>query len=167
MTGKAYRKSVTPETDAWPTTFPEADVGDRPEVAGCSQRAITAIERQSIGCGLGSHDSNPAQHTVYLRPNPKPMPVTRVDEQPMVKFFADMLSGLLSAEINVKPMTREAEAARSEALTDALTGPANRRGWEVALAVEEERCPRRPFRSHNASAEQTPLKRSFDNGRIP
>ena len=74
--------------------------------------------------------------------SPKPMPAAIADEQPMVEVFADMLSGLLSAELNTTAMAREAETARSEALTDALTGLANRRGWEVALAAEEERCRR-------------------------
>ena len=74
--------------------------------------------------------------------NPEPMPSSIADEQPMVEVFADMLSGLLSAELNTTALTREAEAARSEALTDDLTGLANRRGWEQALAAEEERCRR-------------------------
>ena len=74
--------------------------------------------------------------------NPEPMPAAIADEQPMVEVFADMLSGLLSAELHTSALAREAEAARSEALTDPLTGLANRRGWEVALAAEEERCRR-------------------------
>ena len=74
--------------------------------------------------------------------NPQPMPAAIVDEQPMVEVLADMLSGLLSAELSTTALTREAETARSEALTDALTGLANRRGWETALAAEEERCRR-------------------------
>ena len=74
--------------------------------------------------------------------NPQPMPATIVNEQPMVEVLADMLSGLLSAELNTTALTREAETARSEALTDGLTGLANRRGWETALAAEEERCRR-------------------------
>ena len=74
--------------------------------------------------------------------NPQPMPASIVDEQPMVEVLADMLSGLLSAELSTTALVREAETARSEALTDGLTGLANRRGWEVALAAEEERCRR-------------------------
>ena len=74
--------------------------------------------------------------------NPQPMPATIVAEQPMVEVLADMLSGLLRAELNSSALTREAESARSGALTDARTGLANRRGWEVALAAEEERCRR-------------------------
>ena len=74
--------------------------------------------------------------------NPKPMPASIVEEQPMVEVLADMLSGLLSAELSTSALVREAETARSEALTDTLTGLANRRGWDVALAAEEERCRR-------------------------
>jgi diguanylate cyclase (GGDEF)-like protein len=74
--------------------------------------------------------------------NPQPMPAALVNEQPMVEVLADMLSGLLSAELATTALAREAETARSEALTDALTGLANRRGWETALAAEEERCRR-------------------------
>ena len=74
--------------------------------------------------------------------NPEPMPATIVDEQPMVEVLADMLSGLLSAELSSTALAREAETARSEALTDPLTGLANLRGWETALAAEEERCRR-------------------------
>jgi len=74
--------------------------------------------------------------------SPRPMPAAIVEEQPMVEVLADMLSGLLTAELNTTALAREAEQARSEALTDPLTGLANRRGWEVALAAEEERCRR-------------------------
>jgi diguanylate cyclase len=74
--------------------------------------------------------------------NPQPMPAAIVEEQPMVEVLADMLSGLLTAELAATALTREAEAARSEALTDPVTGLANRRGWEQALAAEEERCRR-------------------------
>ncbi len=74
--------------------------------------------------------------------NPRPMPAAILEEQPMVEVFADMLSGLLTAELHTSALAREAEAARSEALTDDLTGLANRRGWETALAAEEERCRR-------------------------
>jgi diguanylate cyclase (GGDEF)-like protein len=74
--------------------------------------------------------------------NRTPMPSALLDEQPMVEVLADMLSGLLSAELHSDALQRDAEAARSELLTDALTGLANRRGFEQALAAEDERCRR-------------------------
>jgi len=72
----------------------------------------------------------------------KPMPAAILEDQPMVEVLADMLSGLLSAELHSTAHAREAETARSELQTDALTGLANRRGFEHALATEEERCRR-------------------------
>ncbi len=74
--------------------------------------------------------------------NRSPMPGSIVEELPMVQVLADMLSGLLSAELHTAALEREAAAARSELLTDALTGLGNRRGFEHALATEEERCRR-------------------------
>ena len=74
--------------------------------------------------------------------NRKPMPAAILEEQPMVEVLADMLSGLLSAELHSTTLAREAETARSELQTDSLTGLANRRGFEHALATEEERCRR-------------------------
>jgi diguanylate cyclase (GGDEF)-like protein len=74
--------------------------------------------------------------------SPHTMPPSLVEELALVEVFADMLSGLLSAELASTALVREAATARSEALTDALTGLANHRGWELALAAEEERCRR-------------------------
>jgi diguanylate cyclase (GGDEF)-like protein len=74
--------------------------------------------------------------------NREPMPARIVEEQPMVEVLADMLSGLLRAELQSTALAREAETARSELLADALTGLANRRGFEHALATEDERCRR-------------------------
>ena len=74
--------------------------------------------------------------------NRQPMPASLVEEQPMVEVLAGMLSGLISAELHTTALARLAETARVDALTDPLTGLANRRGWELALAAEEERCRR-------------------------
>ena len=72
----------------------------------------------------------------------KAMPAAILEDQPLVEVLADMLSGLLSAELHSTALAREAETARSELQTDALTGLANRRGFDHALATEEERCRR-------------------------
>jgi diguanylate cyclase (GGDEF)-like protein len=72
----------------------------------------------------------------------KPMPSSLIEELSMVEVLADMLSGLLSAELHTSALARMAETGRADALTDPLTGLANRRGWELALAAEEERCRR-------------------------
>ena len=134
----------------WADTFCARMVrGDGPRVAPRTAdvpayAALPLADKLPIGAYVGVPlvDGNGELFGTLCGINPRPMPAAIADEQPMVEVFADMLSGLLSAELNTSAMAREAETARSEALTDALTGLANRRGWEVALAAEEERCRR-------------------------
>ena len=134
----------------WADTFCSRMVrGEGPRVAPRTAdvpayAALPMASRLPIGAYVGAPlvDANGELFGTLCGINPRPMPAAIIDEQPMVEVFADMLSGLLSAELNTTAMAREAETARSEALTDALTGLANRRGWEVALAAEEERCRR-------------------------
>ncbi len=134
----------------WADTFCSRMVrGEGPRVAPRvadvpTYRALPATQRLPIGAYVGVPlvDAQGALFGTLCGLNPEPMPSRITEEQPMVEVLADMLSGLLSAELNTTALAREAETARSEALTDALTGLANRRGWEAALAVEEERCRR-------------------------
>ena len=134
----------------WADTFCSLMVnGDGPRVAPSADQvpafAAQPIARQlPIGAYMGVPlvDAEGKLFGTLCGLHPRPMPAAIVDEQPMVEVLADMLSGLLSAELNTTALARDAEAARSEALTDPLTGLANRRGWEVALAAEEERCRR-------------------------
>ena len=134
----------------WADTFCSRMVrGDGPRVAPSTAdipayASLPLAEQLPIGAYVGVPlvDGAGQLFGTLCGINPRPMPAAIVDEQPMVEVFADMLSGLLSAELSTTALTREAETARSEALTDALTGLANRRGWETALAAEEERCRR-------------------------
>ncbi|MCK9684411.1 sensor domain-containing diguanylate cyclase [Scleromatobacter humisilvae] len=134
----------------WADTFCSRMVrGDGPRIAPCAidvpAYADLPFTRQlPIGAYVGVPlvDGEGQLFGTLCGLNPRPMPAGIMDEQPMVEVLADMLSGLLTAELNTTALTREAEAARSEALTDPLTGLANRRGWETALAAEEERCRR-------------------------
>jgi diguanylate cyclase (GGDEF)-like protein len=134
----------------WADTFCSRMVrGDGPRIAPCvadvPAYAASPISQQLpvgayVGVPLVNADGELFGTLCGL--NPKPMPLSMTEEQPMVEVLADMLSGLLSAELLTTAFAREVEAARSEALTDALTGLANPRGWEVAIAAEEERCRR-------------------------
>lgn len=59
-----------------------------------------------------------------------------------VQVQAGILGTLLSHELRLADQTRRAEHAELAAATDALTGAANRRAWDRALAAEEERAAR-------------------------
>ncbi|MBC7664880.1 MAG: sensor domain-containing diguanylate cyclase [Caulobacter sp.] len=134
----------------WADTFCSRMVrGDGPRVAPSTAdvpayASMPLAQQLPIGAYVGAPlvDANGELFGTLCGINPQPMSSALIQEQPMVEVFADMLSGLLSAELNTTAMAREAETARSEALTDTLTGLANRRGWEMALAAEEERCRR-------------------------
>lgn len=63
-------------------------------------------------------------------------------ELELVEMIAGLLSALLRAETQHAAEARRAERVQAEALSDALTGLFNRRGWTRLLAGEEERCRR-------------------------
>lgn len=61
-------------------------------------------------------------------------------ELPLIQLLAKLLGSLLTADLKASEQARYAEQAQAEALSDALTGLYNRRGWELLLANEEKRC---------------------------
>jgi diguanylate cyclase len=151
LTAEDHGYGVQPgDVFRWADTFCSRMVrGDGPRVAPSTAdvpayASMPLAQQLPIGAYVGAPlvDANGELFGTLCGINPQPMSSALIQEQPMVEVFADMLSGLLSAELNTTAMAREAEAARSEALTDTLTGLANRRGWEMALAAEEERCRR-------------------------
>jgi len=64
------------------------------------------------------------------------------DDQPMVELISRLLNSLLETELCAASERRRAERAETEALTDALTGLYNRRGWDLLAETEEARCAR-------------------------
>jgi diguanylate cyclase (GGDEF)-like protein len=73
-------------------------------------------------------------------PQPQPGAVGAAAE--LVDRQARLLSTVLAAELRVDVALRRAETAEAQALTDPLTGLVNRRGWELLLDREEQRCRR-------------------------
>ncbi|MEJ5946732.1 EAL domain-containing protein [Pseudokineococcus basanitobsidens] len=61
---------------------------------------------------------------------------------PSVRVQAGLLGTLLDHELQLAREVRRRERAESAAATDALTGVANRRAWDAALAAEEARAGR-------------------------
>jgi len=60
----------------------------------------------------------------------------------LVDRQAQLISTVLAAEQRVDQTGRRAEHAEAQALMDPLTGLVNRRGWELLLDREEQRCRR-------------------------
>lgn len=63
-------------------------------------------------------------------------------QQPTLEIIGRLLSGMLQAELHAGRASRQAERYREEALSDVMTGLHNRRGWDLLLAAEDERCAR-------------------------
>jgi len=74
--------------------------------------------------------------------DPRPRPAELVDRLPLVALQARLLSTLLASEREVAAWRRRAQRAEAEALLDPMTGLANRRGWQMVLDREEQRCAR-------------------------
>ncbi len=61
---------------------------------------------------------------------------------PTLRLSADLLGVLLAHELRLMEVERRAERAEDAAHTDGLTGLANRRAWDSALAAESARADR-------------------------
>jgi diguanylate cyclase (GGDEF)-like protein len=120
-----------------PRAAPRVD--DEPAYAGAPLRRLL-----TIGAYLGAPlvDVEGKVFGTLCGFDPEPLPASLAAEVPIVEVIADLLSGLLRAELHATVLAREARAARGEAVVDPLTGLSNRRAWEQALASEEERCRR-------------------------
>ncbi len=75
---------------------------------------------------------------------------------PLVETVASLLGTVYEAE-------RRAQEAESQALTDALTGVANRRRWQQVLAAEDQRCARYGSSSGVIVVDVDDLKRVNDS----
>lgn len=59
-----------------------------------------------------------------------------------IRLMADLISRVLSAELELVNEQRLRIRAAEQALTDPMTGAGNRRAWEFAIDQEERRCRR-------------------------
>ena len=74
--------------------------------------------------------------------DPLPQPAAITQELALLELMAGVLSALLATELQAAEAVRRAERAEAEATRDSLTGLYNRRGWDLLLRREEERCLR-------------------------
>ena len=116
-----------------------------PQVADIAAYAATPIARRlTIGAyvGMPLTRADGSLFGTLCAVHPEPKPASLLDEQPVVEMVARLLSTLLDSELARSTERRRAERAEAQALTDALTGLYNRRGWDVLMANEEGRCVR-------------------------
>lgn len=74
--------------------------------------------------------------------DPQPKSETLLEDEALFDLLAQMLSYILQTELRETQQIRKTEHFEAEALSDALTGLFNRRGWDKLVNLEEERCKR-------------------------
>lgn len=74
--------------------------------------------------------------------DPATQPVELERHAPLLQMLAQLLSGILQADLMRTAAERLAERSAAEAETDSLTGLYNRRAWDRFLAAEEARYRR-------------------------
>ncbi len=72
----------------------------------------------------------------------EPRPAGVASRLPLVDLQARLLSTALAADLRLDAEKRRADRAESDAMQDPLTGLVNRRGWQLLLDREEQRCER-------------------------
>jgi diguanylate cyclase (GGDEF)-like protein len=74
--------------------------------------------------------------------DPEPQPERIREDTEMVVLMAELLGGLLEAELSGIEASRKTERQDVDITRDELTGLYNRRGWDMLMLREEERCRR-------------------------
>jgi len=130
-------------------------LGQAPQVALDVQtvpayRGLALVQQWQIGAYLSSPltlDGTSLYGTVCAV-DPLAQPTAAAGMPELVELVelvdrqARLISTVLGAEQRVDQTRRRAERAEAEALMDPLTGLVNRRGWELLLDREEQRCRR-------------------------
>jgi diguanylate cyclase (GGDEF)-like protein len=150
-------------TDANPEA--EADAGgDAGADAGARPFAELRAPRVPIGTCFGVAIRQPngqlAGALWGMHPSPRPGQLGEILTlaQPLVR----VLGQVVAAEQSLEWERTRAERAERRAVTDALTGVTNRRGWEEALTSEEARANRRGLRTGLISLDLDDLKEVND-----
>jgi len=74
--------------------------------------------------------------------DPDPQPAQVSDRLPQVELLARLLSTIFATDLQLDLARRRTERAEADALLEPLTGLVNRRGWQLLLDREEQRCAR-------------------------
>jgi len=135
---------------SWTDSFCSQMVqGFGPRVAPCS-REIPVYEAAPIGqeVPIEAYIGVPVSHsdgTLFgtlcaIDPNPQNPNIAK--QLPVIELLARFLATVLESDLKALEQERLLERIKQEALTDELTGVFNRRGWDKAAELEEERARR-------------------------
>jgi diguanylate cyclase len=113
-----------------------------------------------IGVPLSREDGSLFGTLCAIHPTPQ-SPLIEA-ELPLIELLAKLLSTILQTDLKAADSDRKADLARADAMTDALTGLSNRRGWDHLVAAEESRCRRYGHHACILSIDLDGLKRIND-----
>ena len=118
---------VAPASDVVPA-YADAPVGQQVPIGAYAGVPLNRPDGSLFGtlCGI----------------DPKAQPDQIVDELPLIEMIARLLGRVLESNQRQIEESRRADRAENQALSDALTGLYNRRGWDRLLTAEDSRCQR-------------------------
>lgn len=123
--------------------------GFGPRVAPCSSEipvyAAAPIGQQVpieayIGVPVNNSDGSLFGTLCAIDPSPQKPDIAK--QLPVIELLARFLATALEADLKALEQERLLERIKQEALTDELTNVFNRRGWDKAVELEEERARR-------------------------
>ncbi|WP_038050891.1 sensor domain-containing diguanylate cyclase [Thioalkalivibrio sp. ALJ1] len=123
--------------------------GDAPHIAPDVQQipayrqALAAHDDPpAIGSYVGFpvNDRDHGMFGVLCAMHPEPLPDNLEAHASEIESAVAVVESLIQLRHQLDDLEREREALRLEAYTDSLTGTYNRRGWQLALQAEEQRC---------------------------
>jgi diguanylate cyclase (GGDEF)-like protein len=123
--------------------------GQAPRVAPdvrevASYRDLALVEQWQVAAYLSAPLTLDGEtlHGTVCAVDPQPQPASVTAAVDLVDRQSRLLSTVLAAQQHVDRARRRAEHAEADALLDPLTGLVNRRGWDLLLEREEQRCRR-------------------------
>ncbi|WEJ62657.1 sensor domain-containing diguanylate cyclase [Thiomicrorhabdus lithotrophica] len=123
--------------------------GFGPRVAPCS-REIPVYEAAPIGqqvpieayIGVPVNNSDGTLFGTLCAIDPNPQNPDITQQLPVIELLARFLGTVLESDLKALEQERLLERIKQEVLTDELTNVFNRRGWDKAVELEEERARR-------------------------
>ncbi|WP_018872953.1 diguanylate cyclase [Thioalkalivibrio sp. ALJ16] len=115
---------------------------DTRQVPAYREALAAQPEPIAIGSYIGYpiHDQNQGMYGVLCAMHPEPLPTSIEERADDIESAVRVIESLLAQRRQLDELEREQEALRLEAYSDALTSAYNRRGWQLVLAAEEQRC---------------------------